>query len=177
MIVCGGRGNSGHFAGRVLRAILLVFHHVAKSEVQVIALRNITLSLFSGMMTMSAFACAPADRVIKPPDGSYIATRTTVVINGVQEAADIARVKPEFFKVEGLRPFLGRFFIGEEYTSVRTPVAVLSHRYWTERLRAEPSVIGSQLQIDGTSTVVIGVAPQEFRHDAAGALWLPIQPQ
>jgi predicted permease len=73
-------------------------------------------------------------------------------------------VSHNYFDVMGLRPERGRFFRDEED---RTPgthaVAVVSHRFWQERLGGDPGVVGSTIGLNRRSFTVIGVTPPEFR--------------
>jgi hypothetical protein len=112
-------------------------------------------------------------RRIGAPDGSYVPTRLTVVKAGTSEEIDGAIVTPRFFTAAGLRPLLGRFFIDGDYVSGPRGVAVLSHGYWVERFQSAPSVIGSAIEIDGRSLVIVGVAPPAFQPDRGGVLWIP----
>ncbi|MEZ4589222.1 MAG: ABC transporter permease [Gemmatimonadales bacterium] len=72
-------------------------------------------------------------------------------------------VSGSYFSVLGLRPALGRL-IGPSDDRVigGHPVAVLSHRYWQDRLGADSSVIGQALTINGQFVTVVGVAPAGF---------------
>src|SRR2546423_4906547 len=84
-----------------------------------------------------------------------------------------------FFEMLGVKPELGRFFIGAEWNDDQNahPVAVISHSYWKTHYRANPSVIGATLRINRTPFTIIGVAPEAFHGSRAGfdyQLWVPI---
>ncbi|MGH7575187.1 MAG: ABC transporter permease [Longimicrobiales bacterium] len=73
------------------------------------------------------------------------------------------RVSHNYFDVMGVRPARGRFFLEEEDRTPGThPVAVISHRFWQDRLNGAPNVIGSTVELDRRTHTVIGVAPREF---------------
>lgn len=73
-------------------------------------------------------------------------------------------VTPEYFSVMGIAPHRGRFFSAEDdRNGGATLVAVLSHRFWETRLGASPAVVGSTVQVNRASFVVIGIAPPDFR--------------
>jgi predicted permease len=82
-----------------------------------------------------------------------------------------------YFEVLGVRPALGRGFRPEEDGEGAHPVAVLSHRFWQERLGGDPAVLGRKLTINGSGYTVIGVAPEGFTGPDVGLepqLWVPM---
>jgi len=88
-------------------------------------------------------------------------------------------VSANFFPMLGLRPAVGRFFLPEEdVVDGRDVVAVLSYALWTMEFGADPSIVGKQIKLNGTSFTIIGVAPANFRGIvAAGApndVWVPL---
>jgi predicted permease len=42
------------------------------------------------------------------------------------------------------------------------PVVIVGHEFWTDRLAADPAIVGKPLVLDGTPHVVAGVAPEWF---------------
>ena len=86
-------------------------------------------------------------------------------------------VSASWFAVLGARPALGRFFAPDED---RAPggatVAVLSHRFWQERLGADPRAVGRTIRLNGAPFTVVGVAPEGFHGTTvlAPELWVPI---
>ena len=42
------------------------------------------------------------------------------------------------------------------------PVVIIGHEFWTNRLSADPAIIGKPLTLDGRPHVVAGVAPESF---------------
>jgi predicted permease len=88
-----------------------------------------------------------------------------------------SQVSPNYFRILGVRAAMGRFFAEADAASAdSTPVAVLSHRLWTERLDADPAVIGRRIRLNGRPAIVIGIASPEFQGTSiiAPDLWLPI---
>jgi predicted permease len=87
-------------------------------------------------------------------------------------------VTPGYFDVLGVRPNRGRLFTPEETRpEASEPVAVISHRLWTEAMRSDPSVIGRTLMVNGLPLTVIGVAGEGFAgHERISAIdmWVPI---
>ncbi|MEZ4586102.1 MAG: ABC transporter permease [Gemmatimonadales bacterium] len=86
-----------------------------------------------------------------------------------------------YFSVLGVRPFLGSLFTSEDdRTPLGHPVLVVSHAFWTNRLGADSSVVGSSVVVNGAPYTLIGVAAPGFhgvftplRVDA----WIPLAMQ
>ena len=72
-----------------------------------------------------------------------------------------ASVTPDFFRVLGVGPMLGRTFTEQDSPPAR--VAILSYRLWKERFHADPSLIGKPIRIYGVDRTVIGVMPPGFQ--------------
>jgi predicted permease len=82
-----------------------------------------------------------------------------------------ATVASRFFDVWGVAPAIGRVFTGAEQGA---PTAVISDRYWRERLNADPDVLDRSVVIENQSLSVIGVMPPSFRYpDPNVDLWRP----
>src|SRR5215475_4530386 len=73
-------------------------------------------------------------------------------------------VSGNYFDVLGVKPALGRTFLPEEdKTRLSHPVAVISHSLWQTRFGGDPSVVDSDVLINGRKFKVIGVAPSGFK--------------
>ncbi|MBI3130795.1 MAG: ABC transporter permease [Acidobacteria bacterium] len=86
-----------------------------------------------------------------------------------------------YFPVLGVQPFMGRL-LGPEDDRVPGghPVAVLSHRFWTRKLEADPSILGRALTLNGHTFTVVGVAAPTFHGDFLGMvpeIWVPLSMQ
>ena len=72
-------------------------------------------------------------------------------------------VSGSYFPVLGVQPALGRLFgpaddqqVGQHW------VTVLSHRYWQDRLGADPTVLNQIIAVNGQALTIVGVAPRGF---------------
>jgi putative ABC transport system permease protein len=95
---------------------------------------------------------------------------------GEPEQVSGLRVTAGFFPVLGVRPMLGRTFLHEEEEPGRDRVVVLSHGLWTRRYRADRSIVGNTIQIDGAAYTVVGVMPPDFVFQfwsGPRQLWVP----
>ena len=68
-------------------------------------------------------------------------------------------VNGSFFDVMGLRPVLGRLIGPQDDGPDGAPVVVLTHRFWSNALNRDPSVIGKTVQLgtaqgDRTATII-----------------------
>ena len=74
------------------------------------------------------------------------------------------QVSGNFFQILGADAALGRTFNTEEGDPARRHhVLVLDHHLWTERLEADPDVVGRVVSINGEPFTVIGVLAARFR--------------
>jgi putative ABC transport system permease protein len=85
-----------------------------------------------------------------------------------------ALVSADYFKVLGLAPAAGRYFLGGEDTPGKDGVAVIGHGLWQRRFGGDPGVVGRTLTVDGQPLTIIGVAPAGFRYPEETELWTPV---
>ena len=81
---------------------------------------------------------------------------------GQVEVATGQAVSGNYFDVLGVPAYLGRTIQESDDQAGATPVAVLSHRYWSTRFAADPNLIGRQINLNNVAFTVAGVAPQGF---------------
>src|SRR6185436_17501151 len=67
----------------------------------------------------------------------------------------LAHVAPRFLDVFGTSPSIGRGFTAEESKAGASPVALITHRYWTERLAGAPNVLERQLRIGDNAVPIV----------------------
>jgi predicted permease len=83
-----------------------------------------------------------------------------------------------YLEVLGLRPALGRWFDETEVRAGAPPVAVIGHQTWTSVFRADPSIVGRVIRIEGVPVTIVGVGPANHRGTIDIGLgtdfWLPI---
>jgi predicted permease len=88
-----------------------------------------------------------------------------------------AIVTSNYFSVLGVPLARGRAFLPEEETlGKNAPVAVVSYAYW-QKHNLDPSVLGSELLINGHSFTVIGITPRGFTGTMqviSAEVWLPL---
>ncbi len=68
-----------------------------------------------------------------------------------------------YFGVLRLQPALGRLLGPDDDRSIGgSPVTVLSHRFWTTELGADPAVLGQAIMVNGIAMTIVGVAEPGF---------------
>jgi predicted permease len=88
-------------------------------------------------------------------------------------------VSANYFDVLGVKPELGRMLLTAEDRDDKGAyaVAVISHRFWVNYFRADPTVVGQPIRINGHQYTLVGVAPANFSGTYGGAafdVWLPL---
>ena len=69
--------------------------------------------------------------------------------DGEPEELSVQFATPEFFKVLGVDPILGRTFLPEDAEAGKPPVAVLSYGLWQRRFGGQPGVVGQPITLNG----------------------------
>jgi len=96
---------------------------------------------------------------------------------GDTRRAFAAIVSSNYFSVLGVPLARGRAFLPEEETPGRnTPVAIVSYSYW-QKHDLDPSVLGSQLLINGRPFTIVGITPKGFvgtMQVLSPEVWLPM---
>ena len=101
----------------------------------------------------------------------------TLTGHGEPSVVDTSVVTPEFFSVFGEKPLLGRVFHPDDGRRGAAPVAILSEDLWRASFRADPNVIGTSVNLDRHSFIIVGVVPREFRFPLVNKgqqVWIPL---
>ena len=89
--------------------------------------------------------------------GEFSTVEFNLIGLGEPRVVDAGVVDGKYFEVVGLRPLLGRLIQPSDDGVNAAGVAVLTHRFWTASLNADPSVIGRTIQLGNRAATVIGV--------------------
>jgi putative ABC transport system permease protein len=99
-------------------------------------------------------------------------------LDGAIRDAAVEYATATYLDTLGLRPSLGRWFDETEERPGAPLVAVVGHQLWTGVFRADPSVLGRVIRLDGLPVTIIGVGPANHRGTVDIGLgtdfWLPI---
>jgi putative ABC transport system permease protein len=85
----------------------------------------------------------------------------------------VANVSPDFFKVFGIQPILGRDFSASDAKKGAGHTVLVSYGYWKQFPGSPTDFSQSHLKIDGALYSVIGVLPAGFQFPPDVSLWLP----
>ncbi len=106
--------------------------------------------------------------------GLYRSSVVNLVGEGEPERVPAQTVTPSFFDVLGVKPVMGRSFTEDEGRPGGPNVAILSDGLWRTNFGADPRILGRTVDLNGTTTQVIGVMPRDFGFpDRQARLWLP----
>ena len=98
--------------------------------------------------------------------------------DGAIRHASVEYTTATYLDVLGLRPSLGRWFGEMDERRGASVAAVLGYQTWTRTFRADPSVIGRVIRIEGVPATIVGIGPANHRGTVDIGMvtdfWLPI---
>jgi len=71
-------------------------------------------------------------------------------------------ITSDFFPILGVKPVLGRNFEKGEDEPDGPPLVQISEGFWKRKFGATPDILGTSLNLSGTSYTVVGVIPADF---------------
>jgi predicted permease len=89
--------------------------------------------------------------------GEFSTIGFTMVGLGEPRVVRAGVVDGSYFEVMGLRPVLGRLLNAQDDGANAPGAAVLTHRFWTTGLHADPGVIGRTVRLGTRSATIVGV--------------------
>ena len=89
--------------------------------------------------------------------GDFSTLDFTLVGLGDPRVVRAGVVSGSFFPVMGLKPVLGRLIDATDDGAQAASVTVLTHRFWTESLGSDGSVLGKQIKLGDRASTIIGV--------------------
>ncbi len=107
---------------------------------------------------------------------AYQRTAFTVLQGETAQRLNGRFVSAGFLDVLGVQPQLGRMFTPADDRIGAEPVALISDRFWTEALGADPGALGQTLRTSERTFTIIGVLPQRFQFGSADDILAPIGP-
>jgi putative ABC transport system permease protein len=92
-------------------------------------------------------------------------TPNRLILTGGHEPLQLrgASVTPNFFRVLGVRPLVGRDFEEADDQQGRPRKIILSHGLWLREFGGDPSLVGEQVTLSGDTYLVAAVAPPLVR--------------
>jgi len=83
--------------------------------------------------------------------------------SGEPESLEGASVTADFFRVLGVRPFLGRDFTADDDRPNQPRIAIISYGLWQRRFGSDPNLIGKPILLAGVERTVVGIMPPDFQ--------------
>ena len=96
---------------------------------------------------------------------------------GAVSTASAQVVSANYFALLGARPARGRFFAADEDDAPPpAPVAVVSWRFWRDRLGGDTAMVGRQVTLGGQGVTIVGVAAEGFHgtYVTQPDVWIPL---
>ena len=84
-----------------------------------------------------------------------------------------AVVSASFFKVFGIQPKLGRSFTPDDEKPGYNNIAIVSNRFWEDRLNGVPDITGKIVSLNGIQHTIVGVMPDAFSYPGHADVWTP----
>jgi putative ABC transport system permease protein len=103
---------------------------------------------------------------VKSFSGVAIYSRQGRFLNSLDESSMVLvdEVSPDYFKVTGVKPLLGRVFAPALDNTPQSQLGVvISYRLWQGRLGGVPGIIGKEIKLTGHTATVIGVTTPHFQ--------------
>ncbi|MBZ5725284.1 MAG: ABC transporter permease [Acidobacteriia bacterium] len=91
--------------------------------------------------------------------GAYHYDEANLTGNGPAEKVRCIAVSAGFFRALGVSPLLGRDFSYQEDQRGQDHVVILGHRFWKNRLAADPQILGKTVRLNDATFTVVGVLP------------------
>jgi putative ABC transport system permease protein len=94
----------------------------------------------------------------------YRSSSKELVADGKPDRIESGDVTENFFSLLGVQPLHGRTFTSADMLP-GSHVVILGERLWRERFGGDPAVIGKSLFMDGESSTVVGIVPEQPLRD------------
>ena len=81
---------------------------------------------------------------------------------GEPEQLSAELISSDFFRVLGVKPVSGRFFVEGEDEIGASPIVLISAALWERKFSSSRGILGKGIILDGTDYIVVGVVPANF---------------
>jgi predicted permease len=125
----------------------------------------------TGLTTGTSFPLQTLQKFRQEPgvlSDVFAFSRTDMSLNagGQAEVVNGQVVSGNYYSALGVPAVIGRTITDADDNASVTPVAVISHKYWTTRFGSDPSVVGRQVTINNVGFTIIGVSAPGFEGTA-----------
>ena len=140
---------------------------------RIVAIQEVNRKGEQGQVTGPNFLDWRAQNTVFEQLAAIKITNANLTLADQAERIDLAQTSANFFDVFGVKPQLGRLFVPGDEQAGHAPVAVLSDALWRRKFGADSSLVGKQVNLDGKSYAVVGIAPPGFSYPYKTEAWLP----
>ncbi|HZH90555.1 MAG TPA: ABC transporter permease [Pyrinomonadaceae bacterium] len=104
---------------------------------------------------------------------------TTAFITGGDEPERVRGLvaSADLFPLLGVQPALGRVYTRDEDKPGGRRLVVLSYGLWQRRFGSDPKIVGQEIPLGSSPSLVLGVMPQGFKYPLGGdgyEFWMPL---
>jgi len=82
-------------------------------------------------------------------------------------------VSPNFFRVLGITPILGRSFVADDDKPGAPAVLILSYTYWQKKFGGDRGIVGQVFQMNDRPHTVVGVLPNVPHYPQENDVYMP----
>jgi hypothetical protein len=97
-----------------------------------------------------------------------------VTIDGTPRRYTGAYLTPDFMRILGVAPILGRDLRAEDNVPGAEKVALIGYGLWQRDFAGSADIVGKGLRINGTPATIVGVMPKDFAFPINEQLWIPL---
>jgi putative ABC transport system permease protein len=97
-----------------------------------------------------------------------------VTVDGTPKRYTGAYVTPDFMRILGVGPILGRDLRAEDNLPGAEKVALIGYGLWQRDFGGAQDIVGKGLRINGTPATIVGVMPKDFAFPINEQLWIPL---
>jgi ABC-type antimicrobial peptide transport system permease subunit len=103
--------------------------------------------------------------------------RVTARVGEALETVGTQGIAPGLTDMLGVTPMLGRPFTVADSEPGAEPVVIIGESYWSRALGRRPDVLGTSIDLDGTTYRIVGVMGRRFRYPtfSVNELWVPMK--
>ncbi len=103
-----------------------------------------------------------ANRTLTELFAFYPLQQLNIVVDSSADVSSGQYVSGNYFRGLGVGAALGRTLTDEDDRPGATPVATITHQYWTRRFDRDPGIVGKAVLINKVPFTIVGVTPEGF---------------